>query len=649
MTRATTRAAAMMATHSMTVRHFEPRRFAGGRGRLRRRLGLHRRVGREPAVEGRVGGDGIGHADVTILNGGAERRCSPGRLRITGPQAPAAAGPIGHRRSTSGVGAGPQQEPLEPGPLAGPQRDPEPAVGRSVDHLLVAGTARRPSGRRGQIEHDHGIVGGRPGTAPAGRPGRRGTKVSIEHLGPADAVDPEQPLAAGLLAPPVRYHWPWALNTRHGCDHPGARSVPAEGVVVDLDLVPGRAAAGCTGSRTPGRDRAELDVESVVGRRRRARSPAWPGPGPGRRRRRLRARRAGPTRRSPGPGPRAASAGAAGGSSRRMRIQTRPSAISTSISTSGVKGWTPHRNSSSRSASSSSSVTPKRRHTSAMAGPSLAATQGTMASSRPRRSWAGAGSAGTARLGRSPGRPAIAAASRPCRRRSAGGPEHLGVVEEAEHEGPEGVPVGHRQLSTTLPSAASLDHRCLPTAADGPLGLVGVDEQLGHDLVVVAEPPRRRRGAAPLPAGGRRPPARPPRSGAPRSGPGGRSGPRPGRGPSRPGTTGRCGTTAATGRRRGARPGRRAAPAGGPPPPRTARATRSPPGELGHAPRAPAGPVPGRARPSAALDRPSLDPASFHSAVVDAAWPQAPSMARPRRPDGGQPARRAARPGSGSS
>src|SRR3954451_18691006 len=107
--------------------------------------------------------------------------------------------------------------------------------------------------------------------------------------------------------------------------------------------------------------------------------------------------------------------------------------MSTSISMSGVYGYRPHTQSSSRSAASSLSVTSKRRHTSAIVGPSCEAIHGTMASSRRSRSSA-PGRATTKSLpkwaasGDERGQEAHDVCSQ------LGWAEHLGVVEEADDE-----------------------------------------------------------------------------------------------------------------------------------------------------------------------------------------------------------------------
>ena len=120
----------------------------------------------------------------------------------------------------------------------------------------------------------------------------------------------------------------------------------------------------------------------------------------------------------------------------------------------------------------------------------------------------------------------------------------------------------------------------------------------------------------------------------------------PARGRSRPGTTGRCGTTAATGRPPAPRRGRRTGPAGGPRSPRTA----PPPGRRRAARPWPAArPRAGRHRGRRALPA-GASSAAGAGQLPQRAWstplsPRPFELAPPRRPAGGRPARR--RPGPG--
>ena len=137
--------------------------------------------------------------------------------------------------------------------------------------------------------------------------------------------------------------------------------------------------------------------------------------------------------------------------------------------------------------------------------------------------------------------------------RSSGGPEHLGVVEEAEDEGPEGVAVGDPHGQHHRPVGPPLLDRVGADVAGRPRGLAGVDQQAGGQRLLGAHLPGRRLGAG----------VRRALEGALVTGDlhvgldpveAEHAAPRRRRGRGRPGTSGRCGTTAARGRPGGAGP-----------------------------------------------------------------------------------------------
>src|SRR4051794_20331065 len=120
---------------------------------------------------------------------------------------------------------------------------------------------------------------------------------------------------------------------------------------------------------------------------------------------------------------------------------------------SGVNGWTPQHHTRSSSLMSSSSVSPNRWHTSAIVGPSWATTHGTSASSR--RSRSSAETRGTLQPIDELGAEIL-------------GGEHLGVVEESEDEGTEGVAVRHRELDDHGAVVPFIDHLRVAQVIEGP-------------------------------------------------------------------------------------------------------------------------------------------------------------------------------------
>ena len=89
-------------------------------------------------------------------------------------------------------------------------------------------------------------------------------------------------------------------------------------------------------------------------------------------------------------------------------------------------------------------------------------------------------------------------ASRPCVAQL-GRLEHLGVVEEAEHERPEGRPVGDGHLEHHRAVVAVLGRDRLARAAGRPRGLVGDRRAASPSPVAVAQAPRLARGRRPAP------------------------------------------------------------------------------------------------------------------------------------------------------
>src|SRR5205807_8383265 len=158
-------------------------------------------------------------------------------------------------------------------------------------------------------------------------------------------------------------------------------------------------------------------------------------------------------------------------------IQTRPSSVDTSMSESGVNGCKPQHTTRSSSAMSSSSVRSKRWQTSAIAGPSWATTHGTSARSRRRRS--SAETRGTLQPVHQLGAELV-------------GRQDLGVVEEAEHEGTESVPVRDEELDDDAAVGAVLDHAGVAEMVQRPAGLVTVDTEACRHCRLVADLPRLR-------------------------------------------------------------------------------------------------------------------------------------------------------------
>ena len=156
----------------------------------------------------------------------------------------------------------------------------------------------------------------------------------------------------------------------------------------------------------------------------------------------------------------------------------------TSISSSGVKGYSPTMNTTSRSASSSPRVSPNRSQISAMVGPSRAAIHGTMPSRRRTRSPAvTAAPRGGVHVPTSGFEPADHVVAQLV------GTEHLGVVEEGEHETTEGLTVAYLHPEQHLAIAAGAGHGLLAQMPTGRQRLVGVHRHLRPHRLLGAELP----------------------------------------------------------------------------------------------------------------------------------------------------------------
>ena len=141
--------------------------------------------------------------------------------------------------------------------------------------------------------------------------------------------------------------------------------------------------------------------------------------------------------------------------------------------------------------------------------------------------------------------------------RSGGGPRISAWSRNPSTKERKAVPVGHTDAEhDAAVRAGERSRRPRPAARHRPPGLIGVDQELGDDLVVVAQPPRGRRAPPLLRPAGRRHPGLPRRPAPPstRSSRKVRASPRPW---SRAGQVplAAADTTAATGRPAGPRPG----------------------------------------------------------------------------------------------
>src|SRR5690349_20768633 len=130
MTSATSRAPTMMATHSSALRHPDDRRstLSGGGGTTGvSRVGTLSWVGTELlGGELNTGRSGYRTLSDPLVTPPVPAQDAAGRGRPDGRVA------FGHH----GIGPGAQEEPLEPGPFADPQPDPEHAARAGLETLV---------------------------------------------------------------------------------------------------------------------------------------------------------------------------------------------------------------------------------------------------------------------------------------------------------------------------------------------------------------------------------------------------------------------------------------------------------------------------------------------------------------------------------